>query len=735
MKRKLSTLGLALLAIHSVAPAAPSALAEVVIQCDTPASALAVGKEFRLTPVRAFYSSPNIWIFRAASVDRAQQVFGGLKRDSRVRGVFLNERVTLKKDFVPNDPYYLPNYPTAGWPGQWYLNDPTAANLDIEAPAAWLLGTGTGVIVGIVDDGTETFHPDLSANYSSPNSFNFGNGTANPSPATIEDNHGTALAGIIAGRGGNNTGITGVMATGKWAGLRIDFNNLTTAQIADATLFNSSGANTNIKIKNHSYGPDSPYADGSVEVAALATSSASGTIHVRSAGNLRGTTAEDVNKAAVRNSVNSITVAAIDSRGKFADYSSFGASVFVCAPSGSIVSGTRPILTTDRFTADAGFNQNGTTDLDPLTDGAYTSLFGTDFDGGTSVAAGLVSGSLGIAEGLNANLDTRFAKHLLARTSRQIDLTDATYSGDTWRTNNAGFKFNQNYGFGLINAGALAGAAGQWFGPTSLSVATISTTAVGTSIPDNNATGVSRTFTITDNEPLEEVLLGLSISHVYRGDLEVFLTSPRGTKSRIVATNFADDGDNVNWTFSSNAFWGELPNGLWTIQVRDQGATDVGTWTNYAFTARMGTLSRRISGTINFGDIAGPTPVPVTFELRNSTTNALISTQVQNLASGQTFNIDTTASGGVNLVAVTPNWLRKSVALNLTTGTTTAGAVNLTNGDPDQSGEVDAADIDLVIANFGASGTGAIAGDLDWSGEVDAADIDIAIANFGGVGD
>ncbi len=53
------------------------------------------------------------------------------------------------------------------------------------------------------------------------------------------------------------------------------------------------------------------------------------------------------------------------------------------------------------------------------------------------------------------------------------------------------------------------------------------------------------------------------------------------------------------------------------------------------------------------------------------------------------------------------------------------------NGDVDNSGEVDAADIDAVIANFGATGA-AVQEDCDGSGEVDAADIDLVIANFGG---
>jgi hypothetical protein len=58
----------------------------------------------------------------------------------------------------------------------------------------------------------------------------------------------------------------------------------------------------------------------------------------------------------------------------------------------------------------------------------------------------------------------------------------------------------------------------------------------------------------------------------------------------------------------------------------------------------------------------------------------------------------------------------------------------LTNGDCDDSGEVDAADIDLVIAAFGESQGGpgySLSVDVDGSEEVDAADIDVVIANFG----
>jgi hypothetical protein len=75
------------------------------------------------------------------------------------------------------------------------------------------------------------------------------------------------------------------------------------------------------------------------------------------------------------------------------------------------------------------------------------------------------------------------------------------------------------------------------------------------------------------------------------------------------------------------------------------------------------------------------------------------------------------------------HWLRGKRA-SVVIGASGATGVNFTlfNGDADASGEVDAADIDAVIADFGGNG---MMTDLDGSTEVDAADIDIAIANFG----
>ncbi len=81
------------------------------------------------------------------------------------------------------------------------------------------------------------------------------------------------------------------------------------------------------------------------------------------------------------------------------------------------------------------------------------------------------------------------------------------------------------------------------------------------------------------------------------------------------------------------------------------------------------------------------------------------------------------------------SFLKKNKPVTLDGSNQNVGGSVMLNGDVDKSGEVDAADIDAVIAAFGNTfpGMGNPDTDVDVSGEVDAADIDIVISNFGGV--
>src|SRR5690606_25191642 len=62
--------------------------------------------------------------------------------------------------FIPNDPLYTQ---------QWHLNNTGQtgglAGEDPNLEEAWDISRGTGVVIGIVDGGTDYTHPDLAPNY------------------------------------------------------------------------------------------------------------------------------------------------------------------------------------------------------------------------------------------------------------------------------------------------------------------------------------------------------------------------------------------------------------------------------------------------------------------------------------------------------------------------------------------------------------------------------------------
>lgn len=65
----------------------------------------------------------------------------------------------------------------------------------------------------------------------------------------------------------------------------------------------------------------------------------------------------------------------------------------------------------------------------------------------------------------------------------------------------------------------------------------------------------------------------MSLTASRRGDLEIYLTSPQGTKSILLAKrphDFSKAGFN-QWPFMSVHTWGERPHGIWKLEIHNEG--------------------------------------------------------------------------------------------------------------------------------------------------------------------
>lgn len=143
--------------------------------------------------------------------------------------------------------------------------------------------------------------------------------------------------------------------------------------------------------------------------------------------------------------------------------------------------------------------------------------------------------------------------------------------------------------------------------------------------------------------------------------------------------------------------------------------------------------TKKITGQIQLRDYIGDvTAVPIDIEIRLPFALTPLYEFSVLLSSNGGFIVhvpSSLANGTYNLFANGSPFVRRRRSFTLAGSQVSGVNLSLPNGDVNDSTEVDAADIDEVIAAFGA--TGNIVGDVDGSLEVDAADIDIVIANFG----
>lgn len=215
-------------------------------------------------------------------------------------------------------------------------------------------------------------------------------------------------------------------------------------------------------------------------------------------------------------------------------------------------------------------------------------------------------------------------------------------------------------------------------GTTNQQVAFTNNTALA--IPDNNATGVSSSITVSGINPASlsttsVVSVRLNITHPYVGDLLVQLTSPGGSTINL-SNRRGGSGDNfVNTIFTASAttaiasgvapFTGNFTpdaafsaltgniNGAWSLKVIDQAAQDIGTLTNWTLT-----LNNQVASTMSYAWTSNPAGFTSSNQNTNvvpsvSTTYTVTATQSGTGCTGST-TVAVNVGGNLNVTTNTP---------------------------------------------------------------------------------
>ena len=103
-------------------------------------------------------------------------------------------------------------------------------------------------------------------------------------------------------------------------------------------------------------------------------------------------------------------------------------------------------------------------------------------------------------------------------------------------------------------------------------------------IPDNNATGITSTITVSGrsgNAP-SNTQVAVNIVHTYSGDLIVELLAPDNTVYTL-QNRTGGSADNIVKTFTTNLS-SEAINGAWKLRAKDRASTDTGYINSWSIT-------------------------------------------------------------------------------------------------------------------------------------------------------
>ncbi|XP_031762998.2 furin-like protease 1 isoform X4 [Galleria mellonella] len=492
-------------------------------------------------PLHDFSSTAETKTSDVPSPSSATKRDAGSKRDllqARVKG---RPRLADSK-FLLNDPK---------WPHMWYLN--RGGGLDMNVIPAWREGiTGRGVVVTILDDGLETDHPDLVANYDPMASYDVNSHDSNPQPRydTIDSNrHGTRCAGEVAATANNSLCAVGVAFGASVGGVRMLDGDVTDAVEARSLSLNPQ----HVDIYSASWGPDDDgkTVDGPGELATRAFiegvtkgRNGKGSIFVWASGN-GGREHDNCNCDGYTNSIWTLSISSATERGEVPWYSEMCSSTLAATYSSGAINEKQVITTDLRHSCTAGHT-------------------------GTSASAPLAAGICALALQANRDLTWRDMQHIVVRTARPERLS----LGGEWRVNGVGRNVSHSFGYGLLDAAGMVRLAKTWRTVPPQRRCELAAPRVQRTVPPRSTVTLQLDVASCPGvNYLEHVQARVTLSAFRRGDLRITLSSPAGTNVTLLAPRAHDSSRSgfTSWPFMSVHMWGESPLGIWQLEVSNEG--------------------------------------------------------------------------------------------------------------------------------------------------------------------
>jgi hypothetical protein len=484
--------------------------------------------------------------------------------------------------------------------------------IDINVLPVWRDYTGAGIRVGVIDSGVQLDHPDLAGRIDPDAVWDAAQDRPGGGPIDPEENHGTAVAGIIAAEA-NTIGGVGVAPGATLGAYHVGFGaDLSFAVRNDQfeIAFRHALADR-MDIVNNSWGATVPFAGGiydEVEDLARQGRDGLGSIVIFANGNSRAE-GEDGGLELQHNVPYVINVGAVQNNGVITGYSTPGADLLISAPGGAQTNqaASRPgngIVTTDRTGAEGYNKASGAA-------GDYTFSFN-----GTSAATPFVSGVVALMLEANPGLGYRDVQEILARSARVTDPAatnwTTTASGD-W--NGGGSRFSRDYGFGMVDAHAAVRLAESYRGREARTAAEVLELESGEALLDpvqlEPLSATSIPFVIDGDVTIEHVQLKVDFETVDSANLLMELISPEGSRIRLL--NLAERTRGEPWpeggfVLATPGFWGEKGGGIWELAVmsvnRDSSVNESLLSAELSVTGAAGHSRREIIYTDDFREMA-----------------------------------------------------------------------------------------------------------------------------------